>query len=219
LIAAGATTRTGGRLLENELAEEKRLHGGLKLALDLGPILAFFVGYLLLRDRSVSIAGTEYSGFIVVTALFIPLLAFTTWLLKRLTGKVSRMQIMTLVLVVVFGGLTIWLNDERFFKMKPTMIYALFAGILAFGLLRGQSYMQMVMDEVLPMAQEGWMILTRRVTAFFAGLAVLNEVVWRTMSTDAWVNFKTFGLTIAVFAFFMAQSKLFQTYSTAEPED
>jgi intracellular septation protein len=205
--------------MEKEMAEEKRLHGGLKLALDLGPILAFFVGYLLLRDRSVSIAGTEYSGFIVVTALFIPLLAFTTWLLKRLTGKVSRMQIMTLVLVVVFGGLTIWLNDERFFKMKPTMIYALFAGLLAFGLLRGQSYMQMVMDEVLPMAQEGWMILTRRVTAFFAGLAVLNEVVWRTMSTDAWVNFKTFGLTIAVFAFFMAQSKLFQTYSTAEPED
>ncbi len=73
------------------------------------------------------------------------------------------MQVMTLVLVVVFGGLTVWLNDERFFKMKPTIIYLLFAGILGFGLLRGQSYLQMVMSEVLPMEPEGWMILTRRV--------------------------------------------------------
>lgn len=198
---------------------EKRISHGLKLALDLGPILAFFAGYVLLRDRTLTIAGTEYSGFIVVTGLFIPLLAFTTWLLWRLTGKLSKMQIVTLVLVAIFGGLTVWLNDERFFKMKPTMIYALFAAILGAGLLRGQSYLQLVMDEVLPMAREGWMILTRRVALFFAGLAVLNEIVWRTMSTDAWVNFKTFGLTIGVFAFFMAQSRLFQTYGTGEAED
>ncbi len=197
---------------------EKQISQGLKLALDLGPILAFFAGYVLLRERTFQIAGTEYSGFIVVTALFIPLLAFTTWLLWRLTGKLSKMQAMTLVLVVIFGGLTVWLNDERFFKMKPTMIYGLFAGILGFGLLRGQSYLQLVMDEVLPMTRAGWMILTRRVTGFFAGLAVLNEVIWRTMSTDAWVNFKTFGLTVLVFVFFMAQSRLFQTHGTERDE-
>ena len=197
---------------------EKPISQGLKLALDLGPVLAFFVGYILLRDRAFLIGGTEYSGFILVTACFIPLLAFTTFLLWRLTGTVSKMQVMTLVLVVVFGGLTVWLNDERFFKMKPTMIYTLFAAILGFGLLRGQSYLQLVMSEVLPMTQTGWMILTRRVTLFFIGLAVLNEVIWRTMSTDAWVNFKTFGLTIGVFAFFMAQSRLFQTHALEKDE-
>lgn len=198
--------------------EDKQVSPGLKLALDMGPILAFFVGYMLLRDRVFTIGGTEYSGFILVTACFIPLLAFTNFLLWRLTGKLSKMQVVTLILVVVFGGLTVWLNDERFFKMKPTLIYAIFAAILGFGLLRGRSYLQLVMEEVLPMEREGWMILTRRVTAFFIGLAVLNEIVWRTMSTDAWVNFKTFGLTIGVFAFFMAQSRLFQKYGIEKEE-
>lgn len=197
---------------------EKQISPGLKLALDLGPIAAFFIGYLALRDRVFSIGGTEYSGFIVITALFIPLLAATTFVLYRLTGKLGKMQIMTLVLVVVFGGLTIWFNDERFFKMKPTMIYALFALILGFGLLRGQSYLQFVMEELMPMTDEGWMILTRRLTLFFAALAVLNEAVWRTMSTDAWVNFKTFGLTAALFVFFMAQSRLFQTHGVEKTE-
>jgi len=197
---------------------EKKISQGTKLALDMGPILAFFVGYILLRDKVFTIAGTEYSGFIIVTACFIPLLAFTTFLLWRLTGKVSKMQLMTLVLVVVFGGLSVWLNDERFFKMKPTMIYTLFAAILGFGLLRGKSYLQAVMDEVLPMTAEGWMILTKRVALFFVVLAVLNELIWRNFSTDMWVNFKTFGLTIGVFAFFMSQSRLFQTYGT-EPKD
>ncbi|MAQ83481.1 inner membrane-spanning protein YciB [Psychromarinibacter halotolerans] len=191
---------------------EKNISQGLKLALDMGPILAFFVGYMLLRDRTFVIGGSEYSGFILVTAAFIPLLALSTLVLWRLTGTLSKMQIVTLVLVVVFGGMTVWLNDERFFKMKPTMIYTLFALVLGFGLLRGQSYMQSVMGEMLPMQPEGWMILTKRVTVFFVLLAVLNEVIWRTMSTDAWVNFKTFGLTIGLFAFFMLQGKLFQTY-------
>ncbi len=191
---------------------EKQISQGVKMALDIGPILAFFGGYVLLRDRTFSIAGTDYNGFIIVTACFIPLLALTTFILWRLTGRVSKMQIMTLVLVIVFGGLTVWLNDERFFKMKPTMIYGLFAAILGVGLLQGKSYLQMVMEEVLPMRPEGWMILTRRVAGFFIFLALLNEVIWRNFSTDAWVNFKTFGLTIGVFVFFMFQSKLFQTY-------
>ena len=99
------------------------------------------------------------------------------------------------------------------------MIYTLFAGVLGFGLLRGQSYLRFVMEEMMPLQHEGWMILTRRLALFFAGLAVLNEIIWRTMSTDAWVNFKTFGLTIAIFAFFMAQGKVIQTYSIPEDAD
>ena len=199
---------------------EKQASQGLKTALELGPILAFFVGYLLLRDKVFTLGGTEYSGFIIVTACFIPIFALTTYLVYRLTGELSKMQIMTLILVVVFGGLTVWLNDERFFKMKPTIIYSLFALILGFGWLRGKSYLQVMMGEMLPMTERGWMILTGRVTLFFAGLAVLNEVIWRTMSTDAWVNFKTFGLTIGVFIFFMTQSALFQKHSVeAEKHD
>ncbi len=198
---------------------ETRVSPGLKAALEYGPILAFFAGYMLLRERAFVVGGTEYSGFILVTALFVPLLALTTYALYRLSGSISKMQIMTLVLVVIFGGLTVWLNDERFFKMKPTMIYGLFAAILGFGLLRGQSYLQIVMAEVLPLKQEGWMILTRRVTAFFIGLAILNEVIWRNFSTDAWVNFKTFGLTIGVFAFFMAQAGLFQKFAVEADEE
>ena len=198
---------------------EKQISQGLKTGLELGPIIAFFVAYVALRDKVFTIGGTEYSGFIVATASFIPILALSTFLLYRLTGKLSPMQLMTLVLVVVFGGLTIWLNDERFFKMKPTMIYTLFAAILGFGLLRGQSYLQSVMQDVLPMTHEGWMILTRRVTLFFIALAILNEVIWRNFSTDAWVNFKTFGLTLGVFAFFMAQSRLFQTHALERDKD
>lgn len=191
---------------------EKKLNPAVKLALEIGPVILFFIGYLQVRDRSFTIGGTDYDGFIIVTALFVPLILLSTGLLWWLTGKLSKMQIVTAVLVVVFGGLSVWLNDDRFFKMKPTMIYTLFAGVLGFGLLRGESYLRHVMEEVMPLEREGWMKLTRRLTLFFAALAVTNEIVWRTMSTDAWVNFKTFGLTAAVFAFFMSQGKLFQKY-------
>lgn len=197
---------------------EKKIPGWLKMGLELGPVVAFFVAYTRLKDRSFTIGGAEYDGFILATAGFIPLLLLTTGILWALTGKISKMQIVTAVLVVVFGGMTIWFNDDRFFKMKPTIIYLLFAGILGFGLMRGQSYLQLVLEEALPLVQEGWMILTRRLALFFAGLAVLNEVVWRTMSTDAWVNFKTFGLTIAIFAFFMTQSGIFQKYAAPEED-
>ncbi len=198
------------------MSDDKKINPIVKLLLELGPIVVFFIAYSKLKDHPFTYVGTEYSGFIMVTAIFVPLLALTTFILYRLTGKISVMQILTLVIVVVFGGLAIWFNDERFFKMKPTMIYLLFAGLLGFGLMRGQSYLQLVMDEAMPLKHEGWMILTRRLCLFFAVLAVTNEVVWRTMSTDAWVNFKTFGLTAAVFAFFMTQGKLMQKYAVEE---
>lgn len=197
---------------------DKAIKPGVKLLLEYGPIIAFFVGYVFLKDETFSVAGNEYSGFVAVTALFIPLLAAATFLQWRLSGHLSKMQIATLVLVVAFGGLSVWLNDERFFKMKPTIIYVLFAGILGFGLLRGQSYLEAVMDQAMPLKREGWMILTRRLALLFFALALANEVIWRTMSTDAWVNFKTFGLPISIFAFFMLQSGLFSKHGIAEEE-
>ncbi len=199
------------------MATGKKINPLVKLALELGPIVLFFVGFSRMKDQTFTIAGNEYSGFIVMTAIFIAMIAVTTGILWALTGKLSRMQLMTLVLVVVMGGLSVWLNDERFIKMKPTLLYVAFGGVLAFGLMQGKSYLSAVMDEALPMEPEGWMILTRRLTAFFFVLAISNELVWRFMSTEAWVNFKTFGLTAALFAFFMAQGKVFERYG--KPED
>jgi intracellular septation protein len=106
----------------------------------------------------------------------------------------------------------VWLNDDRFFKMKPTIIYLLFGGILGFGLLRGQSYLRHLMEEMMPLQPEGWMKLTRRLCFFFFGLALLNEVIWRSMSTENWVWFKTFGLTAAIFLFFLTQGDIFRKY-------
>lgn len=197
---------------------EKNVKPWVKTALEMGPILAFFIGFVLLKNREFVVNGETYSGFIAMTAVFIPILAASTLVLWRLTGKLSAMQIMTLVLVTVFGGLTIWLNDERFFKMKPTMIYALFAAILGFGLLRGTSYLRLVMGDMLPMDHDGWMKLTIRMTLLFVGLALANELIWRSLSTDAWVKFKTFGLPLVMFGFFMTQSGLMARHSTA-PDD
>ncbi|MBO6867057.1 intracellular septation protein [Thalassococcus halodurans] len=195
---------------------ERDVNPMLKTALELGPVLGFFVAYLWLKDHVFTIGGTEYEGFIVVTAGFIPVLLASMGVLWYLTGHLSRMQIMTAVLVVVFGGLSVWLNDERFFKMKPTLIYFLFGGLLAFGLARGQSYLRTVMEGLMPLEQEGWMILTKRVMLFFFALGIANELVWRFLSTETWVYFKTFGLSAALFAFFMLQGKLFARYSIDE---
>lgn len=201
------------------MAEGRKINGTLKAVLEFGPILLFFLGYIKLKDQTFHILGTDYQGFIVMTALFIPVMLVTTGLLWALTGTLSKMQVATVVLVVVFGGLSVWLRDERFFKMKPTMIYLIFGGVLGFGLLRGQSYLRAVMDATLPLTEEGWMILTRRMCGFFFLLAAANEVIWRTMSTDAWVNFKTFGLPVAMFAFLLTQGGVLTRHSSEEKAD
>jgi intracellular septation protein len=201
------------------MSEHKKISTGLKLSLELGPIILFFIGYGRIKDRTFDIFGTSYEGFIIATAIFIPVILIATGILWKLTGHLSRMQVMTAVLVVVFGGMGIYFNDDRFFKMKPTILYVIFAATLGWGLLRGQSYLQYVMDEAMPLEREGWMIFTRRMALLFAGLAIANEVIWRTMSTDAWVNFKTFGLTGLMFLFFMSQMKLFSTYAIEDKEE
>ena len=194
--------------------DDKNANGKLKAVLEFGPVLGFFVAYLLLKDRVFTIGGTEYEGFIVITAVFIPVLLACTALMWKLTGHLSKMQILTAVLVVVFGGLTVWLNDPKFFQMKPTIIYLFFGAVLGIGLLRGRSYLQYVMDGLMPLTDAGWMILTRRITIFFFAMAALNELVWRTQSEETWVYFKTFGLMAAMFVFFMMQGKLIAEHGT-----
>jgi intracellular septation protein len=198
------------------MSDPKPLSPGLKLALDLGPVLLFFVTYLWVKDDTFTIGGRDYSGFIVVTAGFVPVLLASIALIWKLTGKVSRMQVVTAVLVVVFGGLTVLFNDESFFKMKTTLVYGLFAALLGAGLLRGSSLLAWVMEEMMPLTEEGFLILTRRLTAMFAAMAVANEVIWRTLPTETWVKIETFAFPAALFAFFMLQGKLFEAHGTEE---
>ena len=184
----------------------------LKQVLELGPLVLFFAGFFLLKSETYTVAGYDLSRFILLTALFVPLTILATGILWLLTGNLSRMQVFTLVLVVLMGGLSVWLNDERYIKMKPTALYLTFAAVLFFGLWRGKSYLSSLMGSVLPMQTPGWMILTQRFAFFFLGLALVNELVWRSMSTGTWLSFKLFGVTGAMFLFLLAQHKVFSTY-------
>lgn len=200
--------------------QARKVNPFVKLALELGPVIGFFIAFGRMKDNSYTLFGTQYSGFITVTAGFVVVMILATGLLWWLSGKLSKMQLVSLLLVVVMGGLSVYLNSELFIKMKPTLLYLFFAAVLGAGLLRGKSLLREVMDETLPLLPEGWMILTRRLALFFAALALANEAVWRLMSTEAWVNFKTFGLTLAMFAFFAAQGKMLEKYSSeSAPKD
>ncbi|MEM9319273.1 MAG: inner membrane-spanning protein YciB [Pseudomonadota bacterium] len=199
--------------------QDREIKPWLKSALELGPPILFFIAYLRLQDQTVTVRGVEYDGFILATVLFVPILLASIGILWRLTGQISRIQVFTAIMVVFFGGLTVWFNDERFFKMKTTLVYSFFALALGIGLLRGQSYMQFLMGEMLRMRDEGWMILTRRITLAFAAMAVANEVVWRTQSDQFWVTFETFALPIFLFVVFMAQAPLMERFSLSDEDD
>lgn len=195
---------------------QKPINPILKQVLELGPTLVFFLTYLRIRDDSFAIAGRDYSGFIVATLIFVPILLAAMAILWMLTRQLSRMQIFTAFMVIFFGGLTAWFNDERFFKIKTTIVYGCFAAILSLGLLQGRSYLQWIMGELLPMEREGWMILTRRLTAMFVALAVANEVIWRTQSTDLWVKLETFALPAALMLFLWLQIMALQRFLIEE---
>ena len=197
---------------------EKTVNPVLKQVLELGPTVIFFLIYLRIKDEVYTFGGTDYSGFIVATIVFVPILLVAMGVLWILTGKLSRIQVFTAIMVIFFGALTAWFNDERFFKMKTSIVNGLFAVILGIGLLRGKSLLQYVMGDMIPMEQEGWMILTKRLAFGFAVLAVANEIVWRTMSTDAWVKIETFAFPAALFLFLWAQIVMLQKY-VIEPDD
>lgn len=191
----------------------------IKPALDLGPILIFFIAYWLAPvEEGATDEARQLSQILFATAIFIPLILTTlaaSWMLLK---EIPKMAVMTAVIVVIFGGLTLWLKDDTFIKMKPTILYLSFASMLGVGLMRGQSYLAYLMDAAIPMTHEGWMIFTRRFALFFVVLAVANEAVWRLFDTDTWVSFKTFGLTIAMFVFIAFQVRLFDRHSAEKDE-
>ena len=196
----------------------KTINPILKQVLELGPTLAFFLIYLRIKDETYTLGGTDYSGFIIAALVFVPILLVAMGILWALTGKLSRMQIFTAFMVIFFGGLTAWFNDERFFKMKTTIVYGAMAGLLGIGLLRGQSYLQFVMEEFLPMQRAGWMIFTKRLAFIFAVLAIANEIIWRTQSTETWVKLETFAFPVVLFLFLWVQIIGLQKYLIEDPQ-
>lgn len=201
------------------MAEERAINPWLKNALELGPPILFFIAYLRLEDTTIEVAGTEYDGFIIATAAFVPVLLVTIGILWKLTGVISRIQVFTAILVVFFGALTVWFNDPQFFKMKTTIVYAFFAAMLGIGLARGQSYLKFLMGDRLPMADEGWMIMTKRLALAFVAMGVANEVIWRTQSDRFWVTFETFVLPAFLFVVFMSQAPLIERFSLEDGSD
>lgn len=191
---------------------EKPVNAVMKQVLELGPTIAFFLVYLKIKDRSFTFAGAEYSGFIVAALIFVPILLAAMAALWWLSGTLSRMQLFTAFMVIFFGGLTAYFNDERFFKMKTTIVYGCLAAILGIGLMQRRSYLEWVIGSFLPMQQDGWMKLTRRLAMMFVGLAVANELIWRTQSTELWVKLETFGMPVALFVFLWMQIMKLQRY-------
>ncbi len=191
---------------------ERQVNPVLKQVLELGPTIVFFLIYIRIKDQSFTFAGTEYSGFIVATLIFVPILLAAVAVLWRLSGVLSRMQMFTAFMVIFFGGLTAYFNDERFFKMKTTIAYGSMASILGIGLLRGRSYLEWVIGSFLPMQHEGWMKLTRRLALMFVALALANEAIWRTQSTELWVKLETFGMPAALFVFLWLQIMALQRF-------
>ena len=198
---------------------EKKQNPIMKLVLEMGPIILFFVAYRMAPfPEGASTAERQLAQVIFATGIFIPVtLAALAWSWFS-TRKLPKMAVITAVIVVVFGGLTIWLRDPTFVMMKPTILYLIFGGALGFGLLRGQSYLRYLMGEMMPLQDEGWMIFTKRFALFFLALALLNEAVWRIYGIDTWVSFKTFVLPISTFVFIFSQVKLFEKYAVVEEE-
>ena len=180
----------------------------LKNLLEYIPIAVFFVVFIFFKDDKVLLFGRDLSGFVLATLVFVPLVVIATAVSWFVLKEVSRIQLLTLVLVVVFGGMTIFFNDERFLKIKPTLIYCLFSIILLFGIFRKTSYLASVLGKALPLSYDGWMILTRRMADFFLFLAAANEFVWRGFGEAEWVFYKTFIAAPASALFMLAQLPL-----------
>jgi intracellular septation protein len=202
----------------------KQLNPFLKLALEMGPLILFFfansrpalflpfVAPLLPEAMS-----GEKAGIFVATAVFMVAILTSLAVSYALTRHLPVMAMVTAVVVVVFGGLTLALHDDTFIKMKPTIIYILFGGILLGGLMFNKPLLAIVFDSVFDLTGEGWRKLTLRWAVFFLALAVLNEIVWRTQTTDFWVSFKVFGVVPLTFIFAAFQYPLLQKYA-ANPE-
>lgn len=171
----------------------------IKLAVELGPLIVFFVA----NSRFGIFAGT--GAFMVATVVALGVS-------QIVLGRIATMPLVTAGFVLVFGGLTLWLQNDYFIKIKPTIVNGLFAAILFAGLASGRLFLKIVFGDVMKLEEEGWRVLTMRWGIFFIVLAVLNELIWRCFSTDTWVAFKVFGIMPITFFFALAQVGVLKKY-------
>ena len=188
------------------MAEKKKLNPTLKLVLDIGPLILFF-------------AANSKFGIYAATGSFMVAVLIALAVAYVLTKRIEIMPLVTAVIVLVFGGLTIVLHDDLFIKLKPTIIYLLFGGALFVGLFLNKPLLGLLFDSVFQLTEEGWRKLTWRWAFFFMFLAVVNEVVWRTQTTDFWVSFKLFGVVPLTFLFGALQYPLLMKYAVEPKED
>jgi intracellular septation protein len=182
------------------MQEQAQINPWLKLALDLGPLLLFF----FVNGRW---------GIFAATGAFVVAMLAAMAAQYALTRHLSVMAIVSLIVVVVFGGLTVALQNETFIKLKPTIIYVLFGGLLLGGLALGKSLLALVFESVFELDEAGWRKLTLRWGVFFLALALLNEAIWRTQSTDFWVAFKVFAILPLTFLFAALQYPLLRRHA------
>lgn len=166
---------------------------GTKLLIEMGPLVAFFIANWK--------AGIFWGTGIFMVATVIALIA--SWVLTR---KIAMVPLVSAVFVALFGALTLWLHSDLFIKVKVTLINALFGAVLLGGVAFGRSYLKLIMSEAVKLTEEAWRTLSIRWGVFFFAMAALNEVVWRSFSTDAWVNFKVFGLLPLTLVFAVANA-------------
>jgi intracellular septation protein len=181
------------------LMDKKQPHPLFKLATELGPLVVFFI------------ANAKFHLF-VATGAFMVAVVIAMIASYVVTRHVPMMAIVTAVVVIVFGSLTLVLHDETFIKVKPTIVYMLFASVLGGGLLFGRSFIAIMFDQMFNLTPQGWRILTLRWAFWFVAMAVLNEIVWRTQSTDFWVAFKAFGMVPLTMLFAVTQMPLIKRY-------
>jgi intracellular septation protein len=185
------------------MTEKPRLNPLLKLTLDIGPLVLFFLANARL-------------GIFAATAAFMVAVVAALLISYAMTRRWPIMPVVTAVIVVIFGSLTLVLHDDTFIKVKPTIIYAMFGAVLAGGYVLDKPLLAVVFDSMFHLTETGWRKLTLRWVIFFFALAVLNEVIWRTQTTDFWVNFKLFGFVPLTFVFAALQYPLMTRYA-AEP--
>ncbi|MGI2034806.1 septation protein A [Rhizobium panacihumi] len=195
--------------------KEEKQHPGLKLALEIGPLLVFFFGNLRgewLAEKFPAL--TAIGGpLLIATALFMVATVISLIVSKIVFKHLPVMPFVSGVVVMVFGGLSIWLQDETFIKMKPTIVNTLFGVVLLGGLLFGKSLLGYVFNAAFRLDEEGWRKLTVRWGIFFLFLAVINEIVWRNFSDQFWVNFKVWGTMPITIAFTLSQMPLIMRHT------
>jgi intracellular septation protein len=181
----------------------KALPGWLRVLVEWGPLIAFFIA----NARAGIFWGTGV--FMAATAVALAV----SWTLAR---RLALVPLIGAIFVAVFGGLTLWLQNDIFIKVKVTLVNVMFGSILLTGLYFGKQFLKLILGEALKMDDEGWRILTLRWGLFFFALAALNEVIWRSVSTDLWVNFKVFGILPLTLLFALSQAPLMSRHMIGE---